>query len=227
MIASRWVAGTWVAAAASAVTVLAGCAGTDSGGEALPGDSRPTTAASASSSAGPASPTATAAPSTASGPYFPVNASGCHDNAEWQAKDRYIWLELLSSRDPSRGGVRLSGPDPDHFGGPLCLPERIHIQYWLVHGRNGSSSVSLESVSDNDLQTTGDKEQSFATPAAVTQRNAACDGMLLAVYAGEPLKDAEMPRKLSAVDAVGQQLFPNKRVALEGYVGPTGTATCT
>ncbi|CAN3985261.1 hypothetical protein [Kitasatospora purpeofusca] len=222
MIVSRRVA-AWVATV-SAAAVLVGCSDAGSGDEALPGASGPPTKVPAST-ATPTGPTTSAAAPSPSGPYYPTLAAGCHDNTAWQDKDRSLWLRLLANRDVDSGGVRLAGADPSHFGGPLCVPERVHIQYWLVHRRTGSL-VSLESVSDNDFRTTGLEVQQFPIPKAVTARNRACDGMLLAVYTGEPLKESELPRTFSAVDAIGGELFPNKRVSLEGYVGPTGTATC-
>jgi len=226
MIVSRQTVAVCVATL-SVAAALAGCTSSGSGAKA-PSDT-PVSATTMTTSAGPGSPPSPAAPSIPATPDFPTNASGCHDNKDWQAEDRQAWLEELASRDPlgRRGGaVDLSGPDPVHFGGPLCRPERIHIQYWLVHAKSGSTFVDLESVSDTDVRTTGDKAQTLPVPDRITDRNTACDGMLLAVYAGEPLTNAELPDKFTATAVVGHRLFPDGRVALDAYTEPTDTANC-
>ncbi|MDG9704188.1 hypothetical protein [Streptomyces sp. DH37] len=211
------------------LTVLAGCSGAadDRAGPVreASGPSAPPSASAPSSAPPSASPSPVP---TGTEPAYPPGPDGCHPNEGWDAEDEADWLDavvvppLYDGVFTEDGGVEVRGPDATWVGAPLCEPVRAQVQWWLVRGAGDSGFVRVEEVGRRALDLAMEEEAAVRPPESVSGRDPYCDGALLAVTAGGPLEEDDLPLRF---EVLGDPI-DHERVVYQKYTPPLNTSLC-
>lgn len=227
-----------VAALAVAVLFAGGCSSAQ--GTALSGDP------SASATGVSESPSPSPTPSLT--PPYPTGASGCHDNKGWTAEETEDWVRLAFDTPKENYGddtveiVSLPG-----YIGPLCRKVTVQVEFWkLVYGvADGTDGERLSDgtrpdyyfdirrVKRVELRTAAGEDRKIALPAALyaTDRSP-CEGALLSITVGKPLKSKELPEEVpvgGGVDSWGRATvdFRSERVADYELSEPSAPQVCS
>ncbi|WP_369265134.1 hypothetical protein [Streptomyces sp. R35] len=222
----------------AAVLAAAGCSG-GGGDDAASSPSATTTAAAPATTPSTASPTPAVKPSD----IYPTNAAGCHPNAKWSTAKAVDWVDWGQVGTPALGPGEVRFPKSmPGFDGPLCDRVTVQVQYWRVNYRPSSATsaadplsrevnydYALRSLKRTELHIDGRKVHDVKPPKGFASAKASpCDGFLEAIYVGAPLKNRELPTKISTGNTiVGDDVtFPTKRVVDYHVFAPSAPQLC-
>jgi hypothetical protein len=193
-----------LAAAVAGLFVAVGC-----------GSERPPPGGSAPVSPGARPATAASTfPATA----VPPASGTCTPAVGWTAAEQTSWLRLHVQR---QAGTRYISIVKDRL--PLCQPLPVQIEFWSVAVTpglfGGQGSLETTSISRKEFAVDGRTGYAVELAPVPTER---CTGLLMAVYVGGPLTEADLPLFLDSGGLADTTVsFRGARVVYGAYAHDT------
>ncbi|MER5433528.1 hypothetical protein [Streptomyces sp. NPDC002588] len=152
-----------------------------------------------------------------------AQTGGCRADGHWSGREQAGWLRSAVTFSGTAGGTDPSYEDASVTvrtprtgdARPLCEPLAVQVEFWTLTTTTAGTETS--SVMRYRLATDGGRTRTVGFPSGLPAgREAACVGVLVAVYAGAPLTGAELPR--SSPD--GDVRFATGRIGAYRLLGP-------
>ncbi|MFE9438848.1 hypothetical protein ACFYO2_07560 [Streptomyces sp. NPDC006602] len=168
-----------------------------------------------------------------------AEAVGCRENDGWSAKQQAQWLRPTASFPEATAAEKAgeSAADEDAAvvihprdtadGGQLCEPVTVQVEFWELTAT--TAGTDMTSVLRYQLATDGTEDRAIGLPPGLSAKErGACTGVLMAVYAGARLTEAELPKEidhLTSTATTGVE-FGTDRISAYKLVPPPDREQC-
>ncbi|WP_158973167.1 hypothetical protein [Streptomyces griseus] len=158
-----------------------------------------------------------------------AHADGCRANGDWTAPQRAHWLRPSVSFPESAPGndtAVVIRPRAVDNRGPLCEPIAVQVQFWKLTATAAGTDMRPELRIR--LATGGGAARSIGFPAGLSAgERGGCTGVLMAVYAGVPLTEGELPKNIGhLVPGTAQVRFRTDRIGAYRLLPPSELESC-
>ncbi|MEU5893243.1 hypothetical protein ABZ835_41380 [Streptomyces sp. NPDC047461] len=167
-----------------------------------------------------------------------AEAAGCRENDGWSAKEQAQWLRPSASFPWTKAdeGTAESAADEDAAvvirpsdtddGGPLCEPLTVQVEFWKLTAT--TAGTDMTSVLHYRLDTDGTEHRAIGFPPGLSAgERGACTGVLMAVYSGTRLANAELPEDIDHLTSATTDVkFGTDRIGAYRLVPPPDPEQC-
>ncbi|WP_189323822.1 hypothetical protein [Streptomyces flaveus] len=165
-----------------------------------------------------------------------AQAGDCRDDGHWSGREQAAWLRTAVS---FRGTVDGAGPSYEDAsvvvrarhtgdGRVLCQPLGVQVEFWTLSARTTGTETS--SVMRYGLSADGSRTRTVGFPRGLPDgQDGICTRILVAAYAGAPLRGRELPRTTRDLAIAGDMdvRFGTERIGAYWLLPPQNPTACT